>query len=69
MLQIYNKIFNHQIDSAKKCKTLCLHINEYIFLHKYCIISHIILSKYCIFKTHEIEGIKILSNVCKIRKD
>ena len=31
MLQIYNKIFNHQIYSEKKCKTLCLHINEYIF--------------------------------------
>lgn len=69
MLQIYNKIFNHQIDFPKKCKTLCLHINEYIFLEKYCIISHIILSKYCIFKTNEIWGIKILSNVCKIGKD
>nr|DAL62690.1 MAG TPA_asm: hypothetical protein [Caudoviricetes sp.]DAP42246.1 MAG TPA: hypothetical protein [Bacteriophage sp.] len=37
MLQIYNKIFNHQIVLAKKCKTLCLHINEYIFLQEYCI--------------------------------
>nr|DAV54987.1 MAG TPA: hypothetical protein [Caudoviricetes sp.] len=30
---------------------------------------YIILSKYYIFKTHEIGGIKILSNVCKIGKD
>ena len=32
MLQIYNKIFNHQIAIAKKCKTLCTHINAYNFL-------------------------------------
>lgn len=32
-------------------------------------ILYIISSKNCIFKTHEIEGIKILSNVCKIGKD
>ena len=31
MLQIYNKIFNHQIDFPKKCKTLCTHINAYIY--------------------------------------
>lgn len=44
-------------------------LNQYIFLKKYCIISHIILLKNCIFKNHEIGGIKILSNVCKIGKD
>lgn len=32
-------------------------------------ILYIISSKNCIFKTHEIGGIKILSNVCKIGKD
>lgn len=37
----------------------------YIFAEK----LYIILSKYCVFKTHEIGGIKILSNVCKIGKD
>lgn len=31
MLQIYNKTFNHQIAIAKKCKTLCTHINAYIY--------------------------------------
>lgn len=31
MPQIYNKIFNHQIAIAKKCKTLCTHINTYIY--------------------------------------
>ena len=30
---------------------------------------YIILSKYCIFKTHEIWGIKILSNLANIGKD
>lgn len=32
-------------------------------------ILYIISPKYCIFKTHEIGEIKILSKVCKIGKD
>lgn len=32
----------------------------YIYLQKNCIISHIFLLKNCIFKNHEIGGIKIL---------
>lgn len=43
MLQIYNKIFNHQIAIAKKCKTLCTHINAYIYIYNFLEILYIIV--------------------------
>lgn len=54
MLQIYNKIFNHQIDSEKKRKTLCLHINEYIYGEILYNIAYNFIEK-LYFKIHEIE--------------